>query len=676
MKIVVYDFETPKNCFLASFYIPEEDTYYDFYINRWRNDLYALLKFLDGHKDWYFLGYNCVFFDANIIEFVLRNYDSWYDKSNLEISEMIFEFGAKLIDDQKYGIAPPFSEESLTYKQLDVPRIMHFFNDKKRVSLKQLEFEIRAENIENFEFDLHDPFDSEELVRDMTFYCHNDIKETYHSFKYVIGEVEHPLYKGQNKLIDRNVLIEELKLPCLNWDDVKIGAEWNKLDYCKMTGKKEWDLKPKRINNFYGKRYKQFFPNTVKFQSEELKEFIRKVGETTIVKEKQKFTYKLSETLSATIGRGGLHSNEKERMITPSEDEIFLQNDIGGQYPNAMRKYKIFPSHLGIEWNDMLVGKIERRLHFKSLYKKTKEAKYNSLQEMGKLSLNGGAYGRLNTTGDWQQDPCAMLQTTIGCQLEILMIVEALVLKGFNVTSINTDGWDCLVPKKRIDEYFGIVKYYEEWIGNKELGNVEFTQFEWMVQTSVNSYIAKKLGEIVNGEFIPHKSKFKDDEYKLKGEFGIWKKLNEDTSFRILAIAWLEYFARGVKPEYTITKHKDIFDFCARSNSGMTYDHFGYEGNKNFPLPKLIRYYVAKDGIKIKKIVKPTCLTNASDTNVQPADMLKTVCNRLPKEEWEKHLQNVNRQWYIDKVNEVIFAIEKGKKPNKQKTNVNQISLF
>jgi len=39
----------------------------------------------------------------------------------------------------------------------------------------------------------------------------------------------------------------------------------------------------------------------------------------------------------------------------------------------------------------MLVGKIERRLTYKQMYKETKEPKYNSLQEMGKLSLNGGA---------------------------------------------------------------------------------------------------------------------------------------------------------------------------------------------------------------------------------------------------------------------------------------------
>ena len=39
------------------------------------------------------------------------------------------------------------------------------------------------------------------------------------------------------------------------------------------------------------------------------------------------------------------------------------------------------------------------KVHFGS-YGETKEPKYASLQEMGKLALNGGSYGRLNTRGN------------------------------------------------------------------------------------------------------------------------------------------------------------------------------------------------------------------------------------------------------------------------------------
>ncbi len=315
---------------------------------------------------------------------------------------------------------------------------------------------------------------------------------TYQFYLYTLGETNDPLYKGQNKILDRQIIEEETGLKCLNWDDVKIGAQWNKLDYLQLSGKKEQELKPKRVNHYFGKKFKHFFPKTVTFQTKELKQFVNELGETFLKNEKQEFKYKFNDKLIATIAKGGIHSNEQGRFLKPKEDEIYYQCDIGSQYPNAIRKYKIYPSHLGKEWYEMLVSKIERRLKYKKIAKETKDRKYESLQEMAKLSLNGGAYGRLNTKGDWQEDPCAMLKVTIGCQMELLMITEALILKGFNIVSLNTDGFDAIVPRTRDIEFKQILTDYEKIIGNDVLGNFEYTEFLWIAQTSVNDYIALK----------------------------------------------------------------------------------------------------------------------------------------------------------------------------------------
>jgi hypothetical protein len=389
-EIIVYDLETPKNCFLASFYLIEENKFCDFLINQYQNDLYQMLKFLENNKEKYYCGYNNIKFDAQVIEFIIRNYEKWFDLTNLEISNLIYRFASDEIDNQNYGLFSSFREYEFKYKQLDLPCIWHFFNENKRVSLKQLEFEMRAENIENLEFELTQEFNEKE-IEDMIKYCHNDVLYTYNHLLYTIGETSHVLYKGKDKIKDRLIIKEEVGLDCLNWDDVKIGAEWNKKDYCNLTGKSENELKPKSVEHFYGKKFKQFFPKTVKFQTKELQNFIKELGETTILAKKQEFKYKFNNDLIITIAKGGIHSNEKHRFIYPSENEEYIQNDIGSQYPNALRKYGIYPKHLGKSWNNMLVSKIQRRLDFKRLYKETKDPKYGSLQEMGKLSLNGGA---------------------------------------------------------------------------------------------------------------------------------------------------------------------------------------------------------------------------------------------------------------------------------------------
>ena len=62
------------------------------------------------------------------------------------------------------------------------------------------------------------------------------------------------------------------------------------------------------------------------------------------------------------------------------------------------------------------------------------------------------------------------------------------------------------------------------------------------------------------------------------------------------------------------------------------------------------------------KVVKENCLTNANDTNIRPATKLKTVCNTLIKSKWKEHLDNVDRQWYIDEVELMIKSILSSKK--------------
>lgn len=680
IDVIIYDYETIKGCFLASYYIPEEDKYYDFLINDKKNDLYSFVAFNESRRDRHFVGFNNIGFDSQVQEYIYQEYHNWYDKTGLEIAGLIAKFAGETIENQTYNLYPKYPEDKLNFKQLDVPRILHWFNDKKMVSLKQAEFELRAENIENFEVDHNKALLSDKEVEDLIFYCHNDVKYTFEILKYVLGLTDHPLYSGKDKIQDRLIMIKEFGLPCLNWDDVKIGAEWNKKDYVQLTGKDERFLKPLKVNHFYGKKFKTFFPDTVSFQSEGVKKFVKDFGETYI-KTEQKFQYSFHKDLKVTVALGGLHSCELPRYLKPGPDELFIQNDIGSQYPNTLRKLMIYPEHLGKEWYEMLIGKIQRRLDYKAMYKKTKDPKYNSLQEMGKLSLNGGAYGRLNTPGDWQQDPCAMLKVTIACQLEILMIVEALILKGFNVTSCNTDGWDSIVPKARLSEYFDICEHYEEVIRNKEMGQIEFTVFAWMAQLSVNSYVAEKIGVYEKRVFKEDRIVTKESLYphlKLKDEFTVDFLLSQNSSFRVIPLAMVNYFDKGVDPKDFINNHDDIFDFCARSSSGKAFFHEATEpGKKPYTMPKILRYYVAKQGIKIKKRVNKASGSTAHDQNVSPAEYPKIVCNRLPKSDYAKHLEQVNRQWYIDKAMENILKVETGKKNiKKAKVNPDQTSLF
>jgi len=664
MKILIYDIETLKEFFLIVIYLPEEDRSVEFAINKNINQLDGFLKFVEEYEEHYWVGYNNLRFDSQVIEFILKNHQYWGDKGWKEICSLIYQKATDTIHDANYDVMPVYRENQLTCKQIDLFLIWHFNNKNRMVSLKRLEYEMDFDNIEEMPIASDKEGLDDTEIENTTKYCHNDVMATYAFYRITRGDTEHPLYKGKDKIQDRLIIEEEIGLKCLNFDDVKIGAEWNKLDYMKMMDiDDEMLLRPKKVVNFYGKKYNKFFPSTVDFQTKEVKTFVRDLGNTFILNKKQFFKYKFNDGLTVQLGRGGIHSQEKPRMIVPRADEMYLQCDIGSQYPNAIRKYKLYPAHLGKAWNEMLASKIERRLHYKQLAKETGNPKYASLQEMGKLSLNGGAYGRLNTKGDWQEDPCAMLKVTIGCQLEILMIVEALTLKGFNVVSVNTDGFDVVIKRNRETEFKEICSYYESKIGNSELGQIEYTEFKWIAQTSVNDYIALKP----NGEV------------KRKGDFTVDFELHKNKSGRIIPIALGRYFVDGIAVSDTIRSHDNIYDFTLRQKASKDFHYEGVITKKSEVTTKvynkLIRYYVSNSGEKLYKIKNPECKTKAPPrSQLEAGKWLCTVCNYLPAGTKVKDC-DINYDFYIEKAEEIIKKIDK-KYERQTKQDKQQLSLW
>lgn len=658
IKPLIFDIETLLEFYLIKIYDPEHDQWFRFGVNQWENSLNEMVDFFDKYKDYHFVGYNSLRFDSQVVEWIIRNYENWNELSGLEITQKIWQKAQDVIDDANYELLPEYSEINVSFKQIDLFTIWHYNNENRRVSLKSLEYAMDMENIEEMPIHHAQKGLSKEDIELIDNYCQNDIKATYQKYLITRGVTDLKLYKGEDKIADRLAMQEEFGLNCLNWDDVKIGAEWNKLDYIKASGRNEKDLKPKEIIHFYGKKFKQFFPKWVKFQTPELQKFVKDLGETYAINKKQEFRYKFNDNLVATIAKGGIHSNEKERFLQPDNDEVYYQIDIGSQYPNAIRKYKVEPKHLP-GWNSLIVSKIDRRLRYKKQYGETKEPKFNSLQKMGKLALNGGSYGRLNTKGDWQEYPYGMLQVTIGGQLEILMIVEDLVLKGFNVISLNTDGFDVIIKKNREKEFRDILTEWEKVIGNDVLGNFEYTEFKWIAQTSVNHYLALKS----------------DGKTKEKGSFEIDKELHKNKSKRIIPIALKEYFVNNTPIEQTIRNHKNIYDFCIRQKATKDFHYEGVTKQKTTVYNKLIRYYISNSGEKLFKIKNENCQTNAAErSQVEAGRWLSTVCNYLPKTTKVEDC-DIDYSYYIEDAQSIIDKINySGKKVPKKIEN--QLNIF
>jgi DNA polymerase elongation subunit (family B) len=147
---------------------------------------------------------------------------------------------------------------------------------------------------------------------------------------------------------------------------------------------------------------------------------------------------------------------------------------------------------------------IPKRLEAKRLYKETGDKKYDNFQECFKLVMNGN-FGRLGDRFDWQYDPFASMQVTIGGQVDLFMLAEDLLqIPTLKITSMNTDGITVLIHQDYVQKYYDACKTWEEEVGNDILGNLEYVEYELFVQTSVNDYLAVKKADWV----------FKDGEFK------------------------------------------------------------------------------------------------------------------------------------------------------------------
>jgi len=656
MKILIYDIETLLYMFYLHIYIPETDEHISFEIRKNKNDLLRLVDFMTSHSDYYWVGYNNLEFDAQILEWIKRTRMHMdYDTPAEEATRKIYNKAMEIIENTSYDIPVDFAEDELTNLQIDLYRIWNFNNRARKMSLKAIEFSICFENIEEMPVEPNAILNGEEDFQTIRKYCLNDVMATYSLYKITIGDTNIPIYKNKNKIEDRAIITKEFGLQCLNYSDVKIGAEWNKKDYLKLTHVSASSLKPDKINYPFGKKFREFFANTVEFKTDVVKNAIKEMANTFVTNKVQDFKIVLSNDLTVVLGKGGIHSKESARFIKPSVREIYYQCDIGSQYPNAIRKYKIEPKHLP-GWNDIIVSKIERRLQYKKLARETKDNKYESMQMMAKNALNGGCYGRMIMKGDWQQDPSSALKITIGCQLEILMIIETLILKKFRVISVNTDGFDVIIPREKDEELKETLRYFEKKIGNEHLGRFEYTEFKWIAQTSVNDYIALKS----------------NNETKLKGDFEIDKEIYKNTSMRIVPVALYNYFIKGEYIHNTVMNHKNIYDFCIRKKSSKDFHYEGIKDNKTSIYNKLIRYYVSKKGEKLYRVKNETSLSNAPNRSQVEPGYKCNVCNYLPSSTKVEDC-DINYEYYIEKAESILVRIVKSYKRYKER---HQLSLF
>jgi len=652
MKVLIYDIETLEEMFLVGIYNPETDQYFEFEVSAFSYQLDGFIRFTEEYRDYYWVGYNNLRFDCQVVEWVIRNHEQWHELSALELCTKIAQKAADVIHDANYDVFPEYREEWLTLKQIDLFKLNHYDNKNRLVSLKRLEFEMDLENIE--EMPIHHTktnmtLEEVQLTRE---YCKNDVMATYEFYKITTGNTEHPLYKGNNQIELRQDIQEEFGIPCLNYSDSKIGDEMIKKYYCQEKNIQLNEL-PKK--GYFRKEIivKNCIADYISFQTPQLQEFLKKVralrlGLMDDFKEEIHFHDNVYSFM-----KGGLHTENKPKIFEADEDHLIIDWDVSSYYPAIIINNGRYPAHLGKEFLRGYKAMFEKRLELKPLAKKDK--KIRGIVGALKLAVNS-VYGKSSDMQSWIYDRQLTMFTTITGELSLMMLIEAYELQGLHVISANTDGVTIRIHKDDEQKMHDINKWWMD-VTQYEL---ERTDYAKIIFSTVNDYLAIKT----------------DGEIKKKGDFLTDFELHKNKSARIASIALEQYYVNDVPIETTIKDHKNIFDFAMRQKASRNFHYEGYnkaKGEKNV-YNKLIRYYVSNTGEKLLKIKNEDCDTNAAAVSqVEAGEWVCTVCNHLTK---DHDMSNINYDYYIEKANRIVSKIQLEGKKRKVIVIPNQMSLF
>lgn len=645
----IYDLEVLRNFFLYVGLSLKGETFEVFEISKFSNDLLKLvehLKFVKGQ-----IGFNCLSYDGQIQEYIIRNHKDWKEYDGEKISSIIYSYSQSVIERSNNNEWPDYNERNLSIRQLDLYRVWHYNNKARACSLKWLQYSMDYYNIEDMPIPHYTPIDDRETADSIINYCKNDCLSTREHYEVTIGNTENKLYKGINKVQLRKDVQKEFGFGCLNYSDVKIGDEIMKTNYCNATGIDYRELK-KTTHEIPSFTFKDCLPE-YEFKSPELIEAIERFKDVVInPDEEQKFPF-IYCGVKYTFAKGGLHSKDESRIIRCQEGEILRDADVGSMYPNFIRKKRLFPRHLLPAWIDGYSHIIDLRLNAKAEYKRTKDPKYKSFDEAFKLALNGGSFGKTGERSSWQYDPLVSMKITIGCQIELLMLIEMLSLAGIRVISANTDGIVCLFNNSKEEEYYKICKEWEVRVGNDKMGMLEYADYKLFAQLSVNDYIAIKT----------------DGSIKEKSSFMIDRELHKNKSFRIIALALESYFSKGINPTNYILEHQNIFDFCAgiRAKTDWYFETVSILGGeiKRERQQKTVRYFISNNGNKLMKYN-----IDGREMQTNAGKWLSTIYNIHTEKNISEY--DINYDFYINEVYKIIKKIE----PTVINKDYTQMSLF
>lgn len=319
---------------------------------------------------------------------------------------------------------------------------------------------------------------------------------------------------------------------------------------------------------------------------------------------------------SYRMGIGGLHSVEKQQVCYSNDRGKLYDRDVASYYPRRILNVGMFPPQIGRIFLSIYNTIVDDRL-------KAKLAKLKDIAESLKIVVNG-TFGKLLSVWSALFAPHMGIQVTVGGQLCLLMLIEALELGGITVVSANTDGVTSYVPNDRHARYLAIVKEWEAQVGLE----TEEKVYRALYSRDVNNYMAiEESGKVkAKGAYL---NAYKDPDLAIF-------RFHKNPVNTICLEAIEAYLVHGIALEKTVHACTDIRKFVTvRTVRGGGVKNGEYLG-------KTVRWYYATG--ETGEIVYAS-----SGNKVARSDGAKP-CMELP----QTFPDDVDLNWYVREADSLL----------------------
>lgn len=399
-KVWIYDLETFPMIFTATFEDRDSNEIKTFILSKFTNQIKELLDFLNNSVAG-LIGYNCISFDAQILEYIFKNPKCSAKDIQLFANQLILTDNIQLIP-----------EHNLKIRHLDLFHALSLSTKSKRTSLKWCEFQMQLPNIE----DLPDSDNIDEILA----YNYNDVYATKQLYLKHLKEIE-----------IRKKITKEENINLLNSTEPNMSKKLFTKWLSKEMNISEKDFRNQRGTDRFIVNIKDILFPYIEFKTEPLQLLYKSFSQLKL-KENDKFEKEISfGNTIVTYGLGGIHGSINNKIIQSNNKMIIKSLDVCSYYPNLAIKNKLHPAHIP--------GEIFCKFYENLYIERTKIPKSDPRNYIIKINLNS-LYGLTNDKFSPFRDRQYTLTICINGQLLLSMLFERILLEIPNSTllMINT----------------------------------------------------------------------------------------------------------------------------------------------------------------------------------------------------------------------------------------------